>query len=183
MRLYQKQGLPQFYVGWYGVCDESGGIDVTDPDAPCRTLDLVTSKYDGDASFVLQWSGGLGNFREQLVKVVQIRNDGTGTAFYNMVALRGLRTFYQGPPFNMDFTTASANADLAAVADPTNPTHQFTELVCGKAYTIVVQAGTTGSTLGATTGFIDLPEFKYYYVGSPDSGLRLSAECCGYGAG
>lgn len=179
MILYQYQGIVKYYVGWYGVCDETGQPDASDSDAPCQTLDLPTSKYLDDGSFV-EWTNGKGAFREQLMSVVQVRDDGAGYVFYQMDNIRKLRDFYALIGYNTE--AAIAQADLAA-ANPPNTNVDFDQMICGKAYTIVVQPGTGGAAAGSIVSQIDIPEFRYTYVGDADTGLRLTPECCGYSEG
>jgi len=183
MILYQKQAEALFYVGWYGVCDETGAPDASDSDAPCQTIDLNTGQYaDGT---LLEWSNGKGLFREQLSRVSQVRNDGKTLDFYDMDVIRGNREFYRSI-FGLDSTNAAqaVDNDIRNDLNSASPTYSiaaFADMVCGKAYTIIVQPGTGGGAVGATVAQIDIPEFRYMYVGTPDTGLRLTSECCGYG--
>ena len=179
MILYQKQGIQQYYIGWYGVCDESGQPDASDSDTPCQTLDLPTSRYLDDNTF-LEWSNGKGAFREQLMRIAQVRTDGTDYAYYEMDKIRELRDFYLQLGFNSE--TAIAQADISA-AEPPNSFVTFDQMICGKAYTIIVQPGTGGGSQGTIVSQIDIPEFRYTYVGDADTGLRLTPECCGYSEG
>lgn len=184
MVLYQRQGIFQYYIGWYGVCDESGAPDASDSDAPCQTLNLVTSRYQDDNTFI-EWSNGKGAFREQLTRVAQIRGVTNGTAssngidysFYDMDVIRNLRSFYVQLGYST--TDAIAQADLVT-ANPPNSNIEFDQMICGKAYTIIVAPGTGGASRGAIVSQVSIPEFRFTYVGDADSGLRLTPECCGY---
>ena len=179
MILYQEQGRSKYYIGWYGVCDETGQPDASDSDAPCQTLDLPTSTYTDTSTFI-EWSNGKGAFREQLNRVAQVRDDGIDYAYYDMDVIRNLRDFYLQLGYNTE--TAIAQADIS-VADPPNNYVNFDQMICGKAYTIIVAAGTGGGSLGTIVSQIDIPEFRYTYVGDADTGLRLTPECCGYSEG
>jgi hypothetical protein len=173
MILYQEQGRSKFYIGWYGVCKEDGTPDASDSDTPCQTIDLPTSRY-ADGTF-MEWSNGKGAFREQLNRIVQLRDDGAAYANYSMDVIRNLRDFYTQLGFNTE--TSIAQADIA-VANPPNDSIEFDQMICGKAYTIIVMAGTGGGATGSVVSQIDIPEFRYMYVGDADTGLRLTSECC-----
>ena len=172
MILYQLDSIVQYYVGWYGVCDETGAPDSTDHDTPCQTLHLPTSTYADDKR-VLSWSNNKGRFREQLLKVNQIRNDGASFTYYDMEKVRYLRELYISLGQSEQVAWASADSIYANQEN-------FLEMVCGKAYTIIVAAGTGGTQVGSTVSQIEIPEFRYTYVGTADTGLRLTPECCGY---
>lgn len=176
MILYQKQGAQQYYIGWYGACDETGAPDSSNVSTPCQALNLPTSKYADDNTLV-EWSNGKGAFREQLVRVAQIQGTGVDYSYYSMENIRDLREFYLS--IGMDTASAIAAADQSS-ANPPNLYVDFDQLICGKAYTIVISPGTGGTNFGDIVSQVEIPEFQYLYVGDADSGLRLTPECCGY---
>lgn len=183
MRLVQLQDEVQYYVGWYGVCKEDGTPDASNSDAPCQNIDLNTGRYaDGT---LLQWDNGKGNFRDQLQFVQQVRDDGKDFGLYDMKVIEEIRQFFMFR-YGLNTSDAAQAVDQAIREElntppPTGPLTNivnFADLVCGKAYTIVVKPGTGGTGVGSVTCQIDIPEFRYMYVGTADSGLRLTNECC-----
>ena len=174
MRLWQKSGQKQYYLGWYGMCDENGSFDAGDSDANCQVFDLVTNQYE-DSGATMSWSNysdAEKPFREQIFKIAQVQDTSTTQRFYDMVKLRELRTTYQQ---FVTYSEAIIAADDAA-KNPPNSIHGFDKLVCGKAYMIIVNAGSGGS-VGAQVSYIDIPEFTYTVMGDADTQFRLSQDC------
>jgi len=179
MILYQRQGQEQYYIGWYGMCNEEGAPDASDADAPCQSLNLLTGLYaDGTEC---RWNNEGGLIREQLVLVAQTQDDRSTFAYFSMKKWFSEYNLYVN---DFGFSPAQARAQVDSLAGQTpfpNAINYFVDLVCGKAYTIIVRAGNVdGYALGAVTKQVDLPEFTYRTVFQPDSGLRLTADCNPY---